>query len=288
MNYILAAILSNLSFALSDNVNGLLSKKNKPLQVTLWTSLISTVLFFIPAITIFSGELSKLTARSLFFMLFINLLINLGFLCFITGMQKGSITLTGVIGGSFPAVTTLVAIIFFGEKVSSLQLLAVTVVIIGVALSSMTGEAKNMLKDIKSSGTLFAVATFFLWGIYFALIRIPVEEIGWFLPQYTASIVGLILFFIIAKLGKNKKVLAKPKLLGLVLLTTLLGFAGSIFFNYAISKGQTAVVAPIAGSSPAVFVIFAYFIFHEKLNKKQWSGIALALTGIIGLSVLST
>lgn len=96
------------------------------------------------------------------------------------------------------------------------------------------------------------------------------------------------MFFIIAKVTKDKDVMTKPKLIWLVAITAFLQVAGSTFFNYAISKGQTAIVAPIAGSSPAVFVALAFFIFKEKLNKKQWLGIVLALVGIISLSLLST
>ncbi len=152
----------------------------------------------------------------------------------------------------------------------------------------MQGKASNLIKDLHKSGAIFAFGAFFFWGVYFALVRIPVEQIGWFLPQYTSSFVGLLMFFIIAKVTKDKDVMTKPKLIWLVAITAFLQVAGRIFFNYAISKGQTAIVAPIAGSSPAVFVALAFFIFKEKLNKKQWLGIVLALVGIINLSLLST
>lgn len=96
------------------------------------------------------------------------------------------------------------------------------------------------------------------------------------------------LFGLIAWLSKDKAAIQRPKLLWLVALTAVLQISGSIFFNYAISHGQTAIVAPIAGSSAAVFVIIAYFLFSETLNPKQWLRILVALSGIIALSLFGS
>lgn len=288
MNYIVAAILSNLSYAFADNVNGLISKKNSPLKVALWVSIFGAIIFFIPAIIFFGSEIQKLTFINTIIMFSINILLAVGYLFFMTSMSRGNILLTGVIGTSYPAVTTIAALLIFGEVITVAQLLAITVVLIGVVLSSMHGKAKDLFKGVKASGIIFAFGTCLLWGLYFALVRIPVESIGWFLPQYSYSFVGIIIFLIIAKLTSDKGAITRPELVWLIILSALLQLGGTMFFNYAISQGQTAIVAPIAGSSAAVFVVIAYFLFKERLNAKQWTGIILTLIGIIGLSFLST
>ncbi len=287
MNFILAAVLSNLSYAFADNANGLLSKKNKPLAIAFWATAFGILIFFIPAITIFSSELSRITPTNLAIMLAINILVNVGYLSFITGMNKGSVTLTGVIGGSFPAVTTVAALVFFGESVTMLQAVAIVIVLVGVALSSMHGRVKDLIGDLHKSGAIFAFGAFFFWGIYFALVRIPIQEIGWFLPQYTSSFVGIVMFWLLSLHVKDKSVTKRPNMVWLIAVTAFLQVAGSMLFNYAISQGQTAIVAPIAGSSPAVFVIIAHFLFRERLNRKQWAGILLALSGIVSLALFS-
>jgi len=288
MSPILSAIFSNLSYAIGDNCNGWLSKKNSPLKIAFWATLFGIVIFLIPAVIFFGDEFSKLTVSNTIQMLAINVLGNIGYLSFIYGMSRGSVTVTGVVGGSFPAVTTLVALIFFGESISSFQGLAVALIIFGVILASMSGKLSEFSKQLKTSGTLFALGAFFFWGVYFALVRIPIEKVGYFLPQYTSSYIGTLMFALLAYKTKSfKEVSSKPNLAWLIALTALMQVAGSIFFNYAISKGQTAIIAPIAGSSPAVFVFLAYFIFKEKLAVKQWVGIALTLSGIITLSIIS-
>lgn len=285
MNYIVAAILSNISFAVANNANGVLSKNNKPIKIAIWSSMIGLVLFFIPLVTIFRGDLAKLSVGTLFVMLAINLLVNTGYLFFITGMSRGSVTLTGVIAGSSSVLTAIVAIIFFGEKVSTSQLALITIVLVGMVLASISGSTKDLFDDFKKSGTIFAFGAFVCWGLYYALVRIPIEKVGWFLPQYSSGLTGLIIFTLVAIMSKEKRVLSKPKLLWLIVITAILQILGILFYNFAISKGQTSIVAPIQGSSTAVFVLIAYFVFHEKLNKKQWLGVALSILGIMFLSM---
>lgn len=288
MNYILASVLANLSYAVVDNVNGLVSRKNKPLQLSVWLTLFGIVIFFVPTLLFFRSELANITVSNLTAMIGIELLVNLGYLSFITGMAKGSITTTGVIGGSFPALTTVLALVFFRENVAPTQVIAILLVLLGVGLSSMHTTISRFFRELRASGTVFALGAFVFWGLYFALIRIPVEQIGWFLPQYISNFVGLALFGTLALCSKQRsEQLRYPSLPWLIVLISVLQVSGALFFNYAILHGDTSVVAPIAGSSPAIFVLIAFFVFKERLRAVQWFGIASALSGIVLLSLAS-
>ncbi len=286
--YILAAVLSNVAYALADNTNGLAVKQNQPLRVALWVTTYGIVIFLIPLLLFFEDELQRLTLSTGLVMVGLNVLINVGYLCFVTGMRRGSVTLTGVLGGSFPAVTTLTALVFLGERVTPEQFFMIILVLAGIVLSSIRGQVANLVSDLRTSGVIFGLGACVCWGVYFALVRFPVEQVGWFLPQYSALVVGFVMFHGLAWRSGDRTVGAWPKLWWLVAMTGTLQVTGSMLYNYAISQGTTAIVAPIAGSSPALFVVMAYFIFKERLNKKQWIGIVLALTGIIGLATLSS
>jgi drug/metabolite transporter (DMT)-like permease len=285
VNYILAAIFSNLSYAIADNANGIISKHNKPLKIATWVSITGAIVFAIPLVLFFRNEIARLTLLNILLLVIITPLVSLGYLSFVKGMSLGSVTLTGVIGGSFPALTTLLALFLFHEHLTAIQALAVVLVVAGIVLSSLEDSPRTVLKAIKGTSLFYALGAFLLWGIYYAVVRFPVDRIGWFIPQYSSSIAGLILFPLIAKRSGEKEMLKPPKLLLLIAAIALLQIGGGMFYSYAISKGSTALVAPIAGSSPAIFVVLAYFIFKEKLKAVQWIGIACAVIGIVGLSL---
>ena len=286
MNDIVAAILSNLSYAFEDNGNGLIARKNSPLKVATWIALTGVILFT-PLLFLFPNEIHRITPINLLILVAIELLVNIGYLSFVTGMSKGSITLTGVIGGSFPAVTTITALIFFNETVTIVQAASIVIILVGIVLSSLHSDKKTILRELGSSGLLYAFGAFFFWGVYFALIRIPIERIGWFLPQYASSVIALPMFLLLGYAQGQRGLMKKPNLLWVITGVSALQILGGISFNYAISKGPTAIVAPIAGSSPAVFALLAFFIFREKLQRIQWLGVALSIAGIVALSALS-
>ena len=63
--------------------------------------------------------------------------------------------------------------------------------------------------------------------------------------------------------------------------------SGSLSFNYAISKGLVAIVAPIAGSYPTLFALLAFLVFKDSITRQQIFGIGVTLMGIVLLSFFS-
>ena len=125
-----------------------------------------------------------------------------------------------------------------------------------------------------------------LWGIYFTFIRIPIRQVGWFWPSYFAMLgVPIIWIYMLVRRIKLEK-LPNSKITFLSLLNALLLTGGTFSYNFAVMSGQTSIVAPIAGSYPVLFVVLAYFVFKDRLNKQQIFGIVTTLTGIVLLSVL--
>jgi transporter family protein len=286
MPYILAAILSNLSYALADNASGLVAKRNGPLKVALWSAMVGTLVFALPLFLFFQSEIAKLTWSSIAWILGTGAMVALGYWTFITGMHKGSVTVTGVVGGSFPAVTTIVTLLFFHELISWLQAIAIIIILVGIVFSSISTNFSRFRSEFHSSSIVYAFVTFLLWGIYYAIIRIPINQVGWFLPQYGSNIIALPIFLLIGHFSGEENITARPQALKFLIFASVIQICGSMLFNYALTQGPTSIVAPIAGSSPAVFVVLAYFIFKEKLGTYQKIGIVTAIIGIVGLSIV--
>jgi drug/metabolite transporter (DMT)-like permease len=210
------------------------------------------------------------------------------YLCFLTGMQRAGVTLSGVITGAFPAVATVAALVFFGERISWGQAAAIAVIIAGILLSSLQGEVRTLFGDIRRSSLIWAFAAALLFGLFFALIRIPVERVGWFLPSYGGNLIGIPLYVLIARRFGERDVLRRPNLVLPIAGIAFLQIGATMLYAYALTKGKTAIVAPIAGSYPAVFVVLAYIVLRERIRAVQYVGVVIAVAGIVGLSVLSS
>jgi len=72
-----------------------------------------------------------------------------------------------------------------------------------------------------------------------------------------------------------------------LVVSTILVRVAELSYNFAISKGLVAVVAPIAGANITLFVLLAFLIFKDPITKQQIIGIITTLTGIVLLSIFS-
>ena len=132
-----------------------------------------------------------------------------------------------------------------------------------------------------------AIITMLIWGIYYTFIKIPISQIGWFWPNYIFLISSPLVLLIF---GSRKLKIERPNINGAFIplfLASIIALAAELSFNFAISKNLTAIVAPIAGSYPALFVVLAFFFFKDPITKQQILGIVTTLIGIVLLSILS-
>jgi len=72
-----------------------------------------------------------------------------------------------------------------------------------------------------------------------------------------------------------------------VIANSILLTVAEFSFNSAMGRGLTAIVAPIAGSYPTLFVVLAFLVFKDPIKKQQVVGIITTLVGIIFLSIFS-
>jgi drug/metabolite transporter (DMT)-like permease len=287
MHYLLAAVITNLSYAVSDVANGLILRRDSPLKVSTWVAIFALAIYAVPLLVFFDNELGRLTPLNVLLILAISCLALTAYFCFLTSMQRAGVTLGGVITGSFPAVATVAALVFFGERISGAQGAAIAVIIGGVLLSSLQGKVRTLFADIRASSLLWAFAAALLFGLFFALIRIPVERVGYFLSAYGGNVIAVPLYLFIARRSGERDVLRPPQLPVPIAICATIQIGATILYAYALTKGETAIVAPIAGSYPAVFVVLAYIVFRERIRPIQYAGVVATVIGIVALSVLS-
>lgn len=233
------------------------------------------------------GDLQKLTLGT---GLLLSVLAVIGVIPAITlfeGIRVGTASLVGTIGSAFAAIAVILSIIFLGDKINFSQTFSIIVIFVGLVLSSIdlkTLKAKQLFTD---KGVPYGLISMVLWGIYFTFIRIPAREIGWLWPAYF-SWCAFPLVYVFMRIKKVKlEMLKGTKLFTNTILNALFSAAAIFAFNFAVAKGQTAIVAPISGLYPVLFAVLGYFVFKDRLKKQRILGIAVTLVGIVLLAVIS-
>lgn len=263
------------------------ARKINSSSLVFWAFLLSIIVmsFYAPFAI---KDLSSLTLNLFIFNITLSFIgLFFGTIFYYEALKKTNPALVGTIASSFPVVVVILSILFLGERVKLDQVIAITIVFIGLFLSTFNLRKIGTKDFLTNKGVLFAIMTMITWGIYFAFVKILVAKIGWFWPNYIA----LWLFPLVYLYMKIKKIaLEKPTKKGVFLpliISTVLVRIAEFSYNFAISKGLVVIVAPIVGANPTLFVILAFLVFKDPITKQQILGIITTLVGIVLLSIFS-
>lgn len=282
---ILFALLALFGWGVGDIFVALASRKIGAIQTYFWGSLFGVILtsLYIP----FAGGITSLQMFLLAVLL--NIFITFANLSYFRGLEVGNASLVGTIAGSFSIITVFLSIVLFRETVSWLQFLGILLAVAGVILASFDIRQFRKLgrKGIFSDkGVFFGLFTMIIWGIYFAMIRIPAQKIGWFWTGYPMYFVPMF-FPLVKSLQPNISTILNKNVATTVSIYIFLVTIGTFSYNIGILQGLTSVVAPISGAYPVLFVLLTRTVFKEPLTRQQSFGIASSLLGILLISIFS-
>lgn len=123
------------------------------------------------------------------------------------------------------------------------------------------------------------------WGVWGVLAKGPSRELSGWMTQllFTVALVPSAIYAAMSPQLYTGTDRSRGLFWGF--LSGLLAAAGNICFYLALEAGaETAIAVPLTNIYPLVTALIAYFWFHEKLNRLQLGGLALAVVAIILLS----
>lgn len=272
-------LISYLGWGSGDVFGTFATRKIGAYQTTFWVFAVGALLgsIYIPFAL---KELYSITPTLLIINIALGALYIIGNITFNEALRLSSAPIVGTIGGSFAALTILLSYIFLGEKLSTIHILLILVVFIGVFITS-TAHTQQKDKGF-SKGIFLSLISFVFWGIYFTFNKILMQSMGWFWPNY----IPLLLFPCIGIYMKWKNIkISVPKInIALPIALSAIALRGGDFaFNIGASLGLTATIAPFGGAYPTLFAVLSYIVFRDPLNRKQIFGIILALAGLVAL-----
>ena len=217
-------------------------------------------------------------------------LLNVGFLCMVKGFSSGAIGIVAAIANSYAVVTMLVTAALFHTHISSLQIVSVISIVIGIALVSYHKSQTNTAHTLRA--LKYALTALTVWGLAFTILGQVSKNNDWYVNQFvlnlTAGTLGLLLY-----LG-NRRVVKQPATLK-KMLGNWQGFVGGtagmvgaivLFAAFSIS-GNPVLVAAIASAAPLMTGLLAYKFDNEKLSMQQRIGVVFIVGAVVAVNLLS-
>lgn len=211
--------------------------------------------------------------------------------------DKGKLSVVEVVMiGELP-FTIILGLIFFQEKLSILQWLAIVLIISGVFYISR--RRKTWLDRIKESfggkktvwekGVFLAIAAFIFSAIYNFMIALSARNISAFAAVWFPwTLSSLILFFYmnrkqgIGSLQKNS--LGNTNL---ILLTALVDVAAWVCYALATSQEEISIITAIVAGYAVIAMALGVRYNNEQIGRWQYFGAAMVFCGVAIMSLIS-
>jgi drug/metabolite transporter (DMT)-like permease len=208
---------------------------------------------------------------------------TIGYLLFYKAFEIGNVS---VVSAVVNLQTLFVIIISFlrGQTLSSLQILAITLLLIGVTIVSVNFNdlrkgTISLLKGVKE--TLLATIMFGIF--YWPLNEFVVEQNDWLAIGLITKIVAVTFVFLISLRNKNSLsvINLSQKLIILIALVGILEAIAVLSVTFGQAYGDGIIVAPISSALTIVTVGLAMIFSKEKITRVQGLGIAVVIIGIV-------
>lgn len=258
---------------------------------TVATAVRTVVILFFSWVMVFvvgsQNQITGISGRTLLFLVLSGAATGASWLCYFKALQIGDINKVVPIDKSGTILTILLALIFLGEGISLPKAAAVAVIAAGIFLMI---EKKDVEKKDGGRGGwfLYAVGSAFFASLTAILGKIGISGVESNLGTAIRTCVVLVMaWMMVLVTGKKDEVRRiEKKELAFICCSGIATGASWLCYYRALQEGPASVVAPIDKLSVLVTVVFSYFVFGEKLGRKEAVGLVLLTAGTVAMALL--
>jgi drug/metabolite transporter (DMT)-like permease len=215
----------------------------------------------------------------------LGVLFGLNIVCFFTTLQYVSVAIALVIGALTPVVALPIAVLFMGERLSTLKVVCAVVAVAGVVVAVLNAPNESVEGGNRAVGYVWAVVSLGVWVAYLLVskrVRADVETVRF---MFVMSFIGALTVSVL--------VIAVQADLGRVngmgwLWTTLLalgpGLCGHSLLVWAQPRVDSSVSSLLIQAEPVGASIVAWVFLGERMSLVQSvaMGAVLAALSVLG------
>ncbi|TSC81927.1 MAG: Uncharacterized protein G01um101420_710 [Parcubacteria group bacterium Gr01-1014_20] len=262
-------------------------------QIGVWRTLFfidfAAALFFLPFIYEEIGPTFS-NGRGMFLLTAAGLVIFLAALLIFKSYKDGKLAIVEpILAFELPVVVAL-GIFTWGEKLSVIEILLIGSVFLGIVLAITKHHTHlHYHKRIFERGVVWAVLGAIVMGLGSFLLGVSSQETSPLFTMWYTSLISVILclFYMVPK-GEVKKLIndlrAHKKS---VISQVILDNAAWTFYAFSMTLIPISIATTISESYIALSVVLGIVVNHEKIQRHQKIGVALAIAGVIFLGMVT-
>jgi drug/metabolite transporter (DMT)-like permease len=274
------ALASSLSWGLSDFLGGLQSRRQSLLAVLVISQGVALMAL---ALVVAAGAPSEHDAAATAWAAGSGMLGLLGLTAFYRALAIGTMSIVAPLSATGAVIPVIVGLAE-GERPSMLQLVGMALAVVGVMLAGReAGEPGSDAARAGRTAVVLALLAAVGFGSFFAGIDRAEQsgDVAWVLLAARAPAYLLLLA---ACALRRPGLPTAPAALGALVAVGFFDLLANLLFVLAVGRGLLSVVGVLGALYPAVTVLLARVLLHERLTRAQDAGVLLTLVGVVALA----
>lgn len=270
---IFLALMSSVLWGTSDFFGGTASKKSPSTTVLLWSSLIA--LPVISVIAVISGDL-VFDSSVVGWGVVAGVSCSIGIVLLYRGLATGPMGVVAPIA-STSVLVPVVAGFLRGESPGLLQSIGIAVAVVGVILAG-----GPHIRDFRTGGhrpILLALGAALGIGVSLLAVANGSEQ-----SAYSTLLIMRVVYPVVlvaAVVATRAPRRPATSVFPMVAIAGVGDVVAVTLYGVATQSGSLPVVAALASMFPVMTLVLARQVHHERLEREQWFGAALALIGVV-------
>ena len=266
-------LLVALTYGTGDFLGGIASKRNPPSSVVAVSQsvglLIMVALVLIDGSPIRWDDAARGAAAGSVGLIGVILLYR--------GLANGTMSVFAPITAVGAGVLPLVWGLLIGERPSALALVGAAIALVAVALVSTADAVED--RSATRADVALALVAGAAFGTVFVLLGSTDDSSGMW-PVLAARVASVMIVTTVV-LASRRPYRPATGTLRVVAGAGALDAGANALYLLATREGLLSVVSVLSALYPAATIVLARAFLHERMNRVQLAGIALALTGVV-------
>jgi drug/metabolite transporter (DMT)-like permease len=233
---------------------------------------------------------TRFSPRHKRFMPLIGLLVCVQSVCLYAAVARLPVGLALLVFNSFPIWATLAARVIYGRRPERAALIAMPVILIGLALALnvvgvFSGEDARAHWARIAPGAAFALGAAMGFGLVLALTQHEVADLdGRVRSAFTMALVGVLALIVGLSAGGLHWPNATQGWVGLVALSVLYGTAFTIVFTLLPKLGAVSN-SPILNVEPVAALLLSWLVLGQVVSALQFAGALIVVSAVMALGL---
>lgn len=233
-------------------------------------------------------------AAGVYYAIASGVVITLGALSYFRGLARGPVALVSPLSAAYPLVTTVVAFVIFGARLSGTQTIAIYMIMAGVMAASGLLTTKGIATRKLQKGPLLGLGAAIFWGLGYAFAAQAIARLGWQLASLIEFAAMAAAFALFIPMIKTSETITWPHIVAgckntYILLAGGISLGAAVSLNIGLSREHSsgAIVAALSACYPVLTVFLARRSFNEAVAVVPFVGAFVSIGGVIVLSLAS-